>query len=60
MRKNRVAIVGTAGTWGRFFTHAYAASLAYTIIKLVDRAKERNDSIAARFGVEPVYKDLDY
>ena len=58
MGKYRVAIVGAAGTWGRFFTRAYAENPACEIVGLVDRAKERRDDLAARFGVEQVYDDL--
>ena len=60
----RVAVVGAAGTWGRYYTRAYAAHPNCTIVGLVDRARERRDVIARRYGipydfVEKVYDDLD-
>ena len=55
----RVAVVGAAGTWGRYYTRAYAAHPNCTIVGLVDRARERRDAIARRYGVEKVYDDLD-
>lgn len=59
MPKYRVVIVGAAGTWGRFFTRAYAENPACEIVGLVDRAKHRRDIIAARFGVGQVYDNLE-
>ena len=55
----RVAVVGAAGTWGRYYTRAYAAHPNCEIVGLVDRARERRDAIARRYGVEKVYDDLD-
>ena len=58
-KQYRVAVVGAAGTWGRYYTRAYAAHPNCTIVGLVDRARERRDAIAQRYGVEKVYDDLD-
>ena len=58
-KQYRVAVVGAAGTWGRYYTRAYAAHPNCTIVGLVDRARERRDAIARRYGVEKVYDDLD-
>ena len=55
----RVAVVGAAGTWGRYYTRAYAAHPNCEIVGLVDRARGRRDAIARRYGVEKVYDDLD-
>ena len=57
-RKYRVAVVGAAGTWGRYYTRAYANSPRCEIVALVDRARERRDEIAERYGVETVYDEL--
>ena len=56
-KQYRVAVVGAAGTWGRYYTRAYAAHPDCEIICLVDRARERRDAIARRYGVEKVYDD---
>ena len=58
-KQYRVAVVGAAGTWGRYYTRAYAAHPDCEIIGLVDRARERRDAIARCYGVEQVYDDLD-
>ena len=58
-KQYRVAVVGAAGTWGRYYTRAYAAHPNCAIVGLVDRAKQRRDAIARRYGVEKVYDDLD-
>ena len=58
-KQYRVAVVGAAGTWGRYYTRAYAAHPNCTIVGLVDRARERRDAIARRYDVEKVYDDLD-
>ncbi len=57
--KYQVAVVGAAGTWGRFYTRAYAENPDCEIVGLVDRARERRDQIAARYGVRKVYDELD-
>ncbi len=57
-KKYRVAVVGAAGTWGRYYTRAYARHPDCEIVGLVDRAKERRDELAERHGVERTYDDL--
>ena len=57
-KKYRVAIVGAAGTWGRYYTRAYAKHPDCEIIGLVDRAEQRRDQLAEQYGVEKVYDDL--
>jgi predicted dehydrogenase len=49
--KIRVAIVGGAGTWGRYYTQAYAANPACELIALVDKAKDRRDQFAEHYGI---------
>jgi predicted dehydrogenase len=57
-KKYRVAIVGAAGTWGRFYTRTYANNPHCEIIGLVDHAQDRRDQIAQHYGVEKVYDEL--
>lgn len=57
--KYRVAIVGGAGTWGRFYLRSYAEHPDCEIVGLVDRAKERRDTFAQRYGVKAVYDDIE-
>ena len=42
-KKYRVAVVGAAGTWGRYYTRAYANNPRCQIVGLVDRAQQRRD-----------------
>ena len=58
-RKFRAAVVGAAGTWGRFYTRAYARHPRCEIAALVDRAADRRDEIAGRYGVPRVFDELD-
>lgn len=50
MAKLRVAVVGAAGTWGRYYLGAYAAHPDVDIVALVDTA-ERVAELGERFGV---------
>ena len=50
MGKLRVAVVGAAGTWGRYYLGAYAAHPDVDIVALVDTA-ERVAELGERFGV---------
>ena len=50
--KCTVAVVGGAGTWGRFYTQAYAADPNCEIIALVDKAKDRREQFARHYGIE--------
>ena len=59
MKKYRVAVVGGAGTWGSRYLHAYANHPACEIVALVDRAKDRRQTFADRYGVEVVFDSLD-
>ncbi len=59
MKKYRVAVVGGAGTWGSRYLHAYANHPACEIVALVDRAKDRRQTFADRYGVEVVLDSLD-
>ena len=51
MAKLRVAVVGAAGTWGRYYLGAYAAHPEVELVALVDSA-ERVARLGERFGVE--------
>ena len=53
-RKYRVAVVGGAGTWGRYYLQAYAEHPDCEIIGLVDRARDRRQAFAGRYGIETV------
>ena len=57
--KTRVAVVGGAGTWGRFYTQAYAARADCEIIALVDRAQERRERFAAHYGIERTFDSIE-
>ena len=59
MEKYRVAVVGGAGTWGRKYLRAYANHPACEIVALVDRAKDRRDVFADRYGIEAVFDTLE-
>ena len=50
MGKLSVAVVGAAGTWGRYYLGAYAAHPDVDIVALVDTA-ERVAELGERFGV---------
>lgn len=58
MKKYRVAVVGGAGTWGRKYLRAYADHPVCEIVALVDRAKDRRQTFADRYGIETVFDTL--
>ena len=58
-KKYRVAVVGGAGTWGRFYLRAYANHPDCEIVALVDRARDRRGAFAERYGVETVFDTVD-
>jgi predicted dehydrogenase len=58
-KKYRVAIVGGAGTWGRFYTQAYAAHAECEIVALVDRAADRREALAAHYNVQATYDTVE-
>ena len=58
-KKYRVAVVGGAGTWGRFYLRAYANHPDCEIVALVDRARDRRDAFAKRYQVETVFDTVD-
>ena len=58
-KKYRVAVVGGAGTWGRFYLRAYANHPDCEIVALVDRAQDRRDAFADRYGVKTVLDTVD-
>ena len=51
MAKLRVAVVGAAGTWGRYYLGAYAAHPDVEIVALIDTA-ERVAELGNRFAVK--------
>ena len=59
MKKYRVAVVGGAGTWGSRYLHAYANHPACEIVALVDRAKDRRNDFADRYGIQTVFDTLE-
>jgi predicted dehydrogenase len=58
-RKYRVAVVGGAGTWGRHYLRTYAAHPDCEIVGLVDRARDRRDAFAERYGVRTTYDRVE-
>ena len=57
--KYRVALVGAAGTWGRFYLRAYAHHPDCEIVGLVDRARARLEVFANRYGIENTYDTIE-
>ena len=57
--KYRVALVGAAGTWGRYYLRTYAGHPDCEIVALVDRARDRRGAFADRYGVEAVYDTVE-
>ena len=57
-RKLRVAVVGAAGTWGRFYLKAYNDHPDVDVIAIADQAARRDD-FAARFGIQHVYATVE-
>lgn len=53
-KKYRVAVVGGAGTWGRFYLHVYAEHPECEVVALVDRARDRRREFAEKYGIETV------
>ena len=59
MSRYRVAVVGGAGTWGRYYMRAYAEHPDCEIIALVDQAKDRRQAFAERYGAQEVYDSVE-
>jgi predicted dehydrogenase len=59
MPKYRVAVVGGAGTWGRFYMRAYAEHPDCEIIALVDGARDRRQAFADRYGAQAVFDTVE-
>lgn len=57
--KYRVALVGAAGTWGRYYLRTYAAHPDCEIVALADRARDRRGAFADRYGVAEVYDTVE-
>ena len=55
----RVAVVGAAGTWGRYYLGAYHEHPDVEVVALVDPALPRTRALAARFGVVRVCTTVD-
>ena len=55
----RVAVVGGAGTWGRYYLRAYAEHPNCEIIALVERARDRRQAFADRYGVKAVFDTVE-
>jgi hypothetical protein len=55
----RVAVVGGAGTWGRWYMQVYAEHPDCEIIALVDRARDRRQQFADHYGAKAVYDTVD-
>ena len=58
IRKYPVTVVGGAGTWGRCYVHAYARHPDCEV-GLVDRAGDRRQMFADRYGKTQVYDRLE-
>ena len=57
-RKYRVAVVGGAGTWGRYYLRTFAQHPRCQVIALVDRARDRRQAFADRYAVPAVFDDV--
>ncbi|MFH1571426.1 MAG: Gfo/Idh/MocA family oxidoreductase [Gemmatimonadota bacterium] len=58
-KRYRVAVVGAAGSWGRNYLRAYAAHPRAEVVAIVDRARERRQAFADRYGVPAVYDEVE-
>ena len=58
-KKYRVAIVGGAGTWGRYYLRAYDGNPDCEIVALVDRAKDRRQEFADQYGIGMVFDTVE-
>lgn len=58
-KKYRVAVVGGAGTWGRHYLRTFAAHPQCEIIALVDRAKDRRQAFADRYGIKTIFDEVE-
>ncbi len=58
-RKYRVAVVGGAGMWGRHYLRTYAEHPQCEVVGLVDRARERRDDFARRYGVSATFDTVE-
>ena len=58
-KKYRVAVVGGAGTWGRYYLRTYAEHPNCEIIGMVDRIPERRQIFAAHYGVARTYDAVE-
>lgn len=58
-KKYRVAVVGAAGTWGRYYLRAYAGHPDCEVVAVVDRARDRRQAFADRYGVEAVFDTVE-
>lgn len=58
-KKYRVAVVGGAGTWGRCYLRAFANEPNCEVVALVDRARDRRQAFADRYGIKTVFDTVD-
>jgi len=58
-KKIRVAMVGGAGIWGRYYLRAFAAHPDCQVVALVDTARERRQVFAERYGIEKTCDTVD-
>jgi len=58
-KKYRVAVVGGAGTWGRYYLRAYDGNPECEIIALVDRARDRRQEFADQYGIEMAFDTVE-
>lgn len=58
-KKYRVAVVGGAGTWGRYYLRTYASLPQCQIVALVDRARDRRQAFADKYGVRQVFDSVE-
>ena len=59
IRKYPVTVVGGAGTWGRCYVYVYARHPDCEVVGLVDRAGDRRQMFADRYGITQVYDRLE-
>lgn len=58
-RRYRVAVVGAAGMWGRNYLRAYAAHPRAEVVAIVDRARDRCQTLADHYGIPQVFHDVE-
>ncbi len=55
----RVAVVGGAGTWGRYYLNAFDSHPDCRVVGLVEKPGKRRDIFASHYAINNVYDSVD-